>query len=216
MPADSVHARDLSRIAPGPGTVRAALARPWSSRDAVSAVLALDRGARAGRRPGAARRALRAVAVVGAHRGGRLADRAGAGGPGPARSSRLGARGLARGIVAADRRRFAAAALGDQLGSELASRGLDRDVAQELQELGGARGGRRRWRAGEPDQLGPAPWTSPHVLEAGERALVAVVASPAQRGGRARTGPARRRWACGRPRPGPARWAARRSRRWWR
>jgi hypothetical protein len=36
-----------------------------------------------------------------------------------------------------------------------------------------------------------------HVLEAGERALVAVVASPAQRGGGARTGPARRRGRVG-------------------
>ena len=76
--------------------------------------------------------------------------------------------------------------------------GADR---QELQELGVlvVGGG-----DGEPAN---------HVLEAGARALVAVVASPAQRGGGARTRPARWRWACGRPRPGPARWAARRSRR---
>jgi len=72
--------------------------------EAVLAVPALDRGARAGRRPRAARRAVQAVAVVGAHDlelelagdldparcGARLADRGGggAGGPGPARSPR--------------------------------------------------------------------------------------------------------------------------------
>jgi len=66
------------------------------------AVLALDRGARAGRSRGAGRRALRAVAVVGAHdlelelagdldparRGGRLADRGGGGAGVPARPGR--------------------------------------------------------------------------------------------------------------------------------
>jgi hypothetical protein len=41
----------------GASTRSAALARLWSSRGAVLAVLALDRGARAGRRHGAARRA---------------------------------------------------------------------------------------------------------------------------------------------------------------
>jgi hypothetical protein len=71
------------------------------------------------------------------------------------------------------------------------------DVALELQEfevlaVGGG--------DGEPAN---------HVLEAGERALVAVVAAPAQRGGGARTGPAGARGSV-------ARRAGRRSRRWWR
>jgi len=52
----------------------------------------------------------------------------------------------------------------------------------------GNRGGApaRRTAPARPGALGVA-----HVLEAGERALVAVVASPAQRGGGAPAGPAR-------------------------